>query len=328
MGATLTRMYHSGECSVGDIAKALHVTVQTIYPHMRLLGLPLLGQPGCKLRNYRSYGPRYNEVVFSRNQVAFLTARNLEGWSDSRIARELKMPEGPVRKLRENLGLRPRIFKPIPIGHRHGNLVVLKQMSPKHKKGADSLAGLSSRSLCRCDCGRRIAIFNEDLRSGNTKTCGCRIHLRNLDSEWIRIYHSYRSGAMARGVRFSLDLSQVRQLCSMCCFYCGGKDSNIANPPRRSHPTRTPLAYNGIDQVVPCGGYRCGNVLPCCRFCNRAKDNLPLNMFLFWIQRIFRRPLTTASVQQAAASLGDELRRREPKQDSTKRVELGWVRTK
>jgi hypothetical protein len=51
MDATLTRMYESGQCSVGDIARQIGVTAQTVYPQLRRLGLPLLGKPGCRLRN-------------------------------------------------------------------------------------------------------------------------------------------------------------------------------------------------------------------------------------------------------------------------------------
>src|SRR5208283_3014330 len=98
MDAVLTSMYESGECSVGDIASKLGVTVQTVCPHMRLLRLPLTGEPGCNLRNYRSYGPRYNEVVFSEEQKALIVLRNSEGKHDTEIARELGVLEAPVRK--------------------------------------------------------------------------------------------------------------------------------------------------------------------------------------------------------------------------------------
>jgi hypothetical protein len=95
MDATLTRMYESGKCSVGDIAKQIGVTAQTVYPQLRRLGLPLLGKPGCKLRNYKCYGPRYNEIIFSKKQVAVVARRNAEGWHDSKIARALGIPEAP-----------------------------------------------------------------------------------------------------------------------------------------------------------------------------------------------------------------------------------------
>jgi hypothetical protein len=134
MDATLTKMYKSGECSVGDIANKIGVTVPTVYAHMRRLGLPLLGNPGCKLRNYKSYGPRYNEIIFSKKQITLVARRNAEGWHDSKIARALGIPAGPVRKVRHKLGLPAHIRKPIPIGIRFGNLVVLKSAESQEQK--------------------------------------------------------------------------------------------------------------------------------------------------------------------------------------------------
>lgn len=308
MDAILTGMYNSGECSAGDIAEKLKVTVQTVYPHMRLLGLPLLGEAGCGLRNYKSYGPRYNELVFSKEQEALIVLRNGEGKHDSEIARELGIPEGPIRKFRKKLDLPAHsCVKLIPVGARFGCLVVRAAISPERKRGADSEHGLSSRSLCLCDCGKECPAFNEDLRSGNKVTCGCRIDLKNPDSEWIRVFHSVKSSAKSRNLEMGLSLLQVKHLCTMPCFYCGLRQSNSTMPPKRGRDSRTSLMYNGIDQVVPCGGYRPGNVLPCCSICNRAKDNQSLDEFLPWVNRLHGKQFTKEGVLNAANDLGEEL---------------------
>ncbi len=234
---------------------------------------------------------------------------NAEGWSDPRIARQLKASANSVRRLRKRLGLPARGRKVIPIGTRHGNLIVLKAVSPKGKKTGLASNALGSRSLCECDCGGQRVAFNEDLRSGNTTTCGCRINLRNLDSEWIRVFHQYLGGAKRRGVIFTLSLEQVKQICSLPCRYCGAKESNVALPPKGCHQSRTPLRYNGIDQVFPGAGYHPGNVLPCCSFCNRAKGNLALEIFIPWINRVFSQHLKARSIKAAAIKLGGELKR-------------------
>jgi hypothetical protein len=130
MDISLTQLYESGECSVNDIAAKIGVTVQTVYPHMRRLGLPLLGQAGCKLRDYKSYGPRYNEVIFSKEQIALVGQRNAQGWHDSTIGRELRISPIAVRKLRKRLGLPAHIRKAIPIGTR--------QRKPSCAKGVES----------------------------------------------------------------------------------------------------------------------------------------------------------------------------------------------
>lgn len=50
-------------------------------------------------------------------------------------------------------------------GERFGRLVVIKRVG-KNKQG-------KSLWLCRCDCGNEIIVRGSDLKSGNTKSCGC-----------------------------------------------------------------------------------------------------------------------------------------------------------
>jgi hypothetical protein len=69
-----------------------------------------------------------------------------------------------------------------------------------------------------------------------------------------------------------------------------------------------PLKYNGIDQVVPCVGYRPGNVLPCCFFCNRAKGNVSLKEFLPWVNLLHKKELSIETVMDAAKALGEKLK--------------------
>lgn len=57
-------------------------------------------------------------------------------------------------------------IKPIPEGTRFGKLTVLSPDKPDDKYN-------KSRSICRCDCGNTITMFNERLRQNNTKSCGC-----------------------------------------------------------------------------------------------------------------------------------------------------------
>lgn len=51
-------------------------------------------------------------------------------------------------------------------GQRFGRLVVIEE--------APKLQGNRKRRwLCQCDCGKNIVVFHGNLRSGNTKSCGC-----------------------------------------------------------------------------------------------------------------------------------------------------------
>lgn len=57
-------------------------------------------------------------------------------------------------------------------GREFGRLTVVER--------AGSLVGHRGRKkpawLCRCDCGEELPVRGDDLRSGNTKSCGCLLH--------------------------------------------------------------------------------------------------------------------------------------------------------
>ena len=50
-------------------------------------------------------------------------------------------------------------------GHRFGRLTAIKPIG--------IIRGTSTTWLCICDCGKEINVAIKDLRSGNTKSCGC-----------------------------------------------------------------------------------------------------------------------------------------------------------
>jgi hypothetical protein len=74
-------------------------------------------------------------------------------------------------------------------GERFHNLVVIKE-GPKDPKRQER------RYYCRCDCGTTTLVQSGRLRSGNTKSCGCRRithgHTRG-NKNGTRTYHSWRS---------------------------------------------------------------------------------------------------------------------------------------
>lgn len=55
------------------------------------------------------------------------------------------------------------------IGNRYGRLVVIKEVNPhvliskKHRR----------KVVCKCDCGKSKTFLLENIRNGNTKSCGC-----------------------------------------------------------------------------------------------------------------------------------------------------------
>lgn len=58
----------------------------------------------------------------------------------------------------------------IEIGTQFGNLTMIQDLGYRKQNSRDKRARWS---LCRCICGTEIEVSNNNLRSGNTKSCGC-----------------------------------------------------------------------------------------------------------------------------------------------------------
>lgn len=74
-------------------------------------------------------------------------------------------------------------------GQKFGYLTVISRAENDKYGGA--------RWLCKCDCGKKKTVLGTDLRTGNTKTCGCtRINYLGLSQTrayrvWSRLVNSY-----------------------------------------------------------------------------------------------------------------------------------------
>lgn len=66
-------------------------------------------------------------------------------------------------------------------GVRFGNLVVISK-SRKHQFPSGQIEILW---LCKCDCGNEVEVFGRNLKTGNTKSCGClRENLKTKHGLW------------------------------------------------------------------------------------------------------------------------------------------------
>lgn len=146
---------------------------------------------------------------------------------------------------------------------------------------------------CVCDCGNSIDVQSAHLRSGHTQTCGCtrveRMRSDNPASSRIlsestphRILLSrYRRGAQERGLEFDLSEEDVRALVSSCCSYCLRPPSQVMKLKRWN------FVHTGIDRVDNDIGYVRGNCVACCRFCNRAKNDMSMESFKGMVISLF-----------------------------------------
>lgn len=96
------------------------------------------------------------------------------------------------------------------------------------------------------------------------------------------VYGRYKHGAKSRGHSFELTIKEFDELSKLLCHYCGADPSNTAYVSKNTGY----FIYNGIDRKDNTKGYFLENCVPCCRVCNRAKNNMLYEDFVAWITRV------------------------------------------
>ena len=185
------------------------------------------------------------------------------------------------------------------LGKRFGMLVVLRFVS--RIKGR-------SHWWCKCDCGVETEVSLVRLTKSRPKgivSCGCinskRISEMNRLPKGVAalnsLYIHYKNSAKDRNLSFKLTKEEFIELTQSLCHYCGVSPSQECKG--RNHGS---YMYNGIDREDSKKGYTIENCVPCCKTCNFAKNNLSLEEFLAWIDRLVKfrtqqKPESPATVQ-------------------------------
>jgi hypothetical protein len=151
---------------------------------------------------------------------------------------------------------------------------------------------------CVCDCGNLKVLHTGNLRSGNTKSCGCfakdSAKNRALPNHGGVINHiilQYKRHAKQRGFEFELTKEFVSEIIFKPCFYCGVVGGNL----KKTKNFKEGLKHNGIDRIDSSLNYTIDNVVPCCGRCNIGKSNMKKDDFLDWVSRIFNHQQAMAS---------------------------------
>ena len=140
---------------------------------------------------------------------------------------------------------------------------------------------------CLCDCGNTITIPTTNLTTDKTKSCGCLrgrpSHPEGLAS-FNRLYIQYKQNAKKRDYKFELTKDQFREITKQNCIYCGVMP---AQSTLNSKNSNGPYIYNGVDRLDNLKGYIEDNCVPCCKYCNYAKNDLTEEEFLNRIVKIY-----------------------------------------
>jgi len=142
-----------------------------------------------------------------------------------------------------------------------------------------------------CDCGKSTIVFGQDLRSGKTKSCGCGVNAIKYNDRSMpafnAVYHMYKRTAKKRGLLFDIPIIIFRDMTKKECYYCGIYESNTQRIKSGEHISE--YTYNGIDRVDNTKGYTLDNIVPCCRHCNIAKNELTHSNFIALCKRVAAR---------------------------------------
>jgi len=163
--------------------------------------------------------------------------------------------------------------------------------------------------LCKCSCGNEILISASCLLNKKRPriSCGCKNFTKTHGNQkfedpkivsYKALIKRYRMSAKdkTKNISWSLTEDQAIQLFNGNCFYCGSSPISTYNVYKTKagrfttqHVDRAKKAeiqYNGIDRIDSSLGYEISNVVSCCTICNFAKNELSLEDFYKWIEKL------------------------------------------
>ena len=193
------------------------------------------------------------------------------------------MPKGQpgvLRKTRNDLA-----------GKVYGRLTVVERQGSRERNGKI----VAAQWLCRCECGEETLAESSHLNKGQKQSCGClqeeqRALWKKPETnpgtkkkgfkKYLKAHAKFRemrhTATTSRGIMWTIpEEEKYINWLTDDCSYCGIK-AGIITP------------YQGFDRVDSSDYYRVGNVVPCCKYCNRAKNDLTTEEFLDWIIRIHK----------------------------------------
>lgn len=140
--------------------------------------------------------------------------------------------------------------------------------------------------LCRCDCGTEKVVKGEDLRNGDTKSCGClndekrserAPHMYEVCIRYTPEMASAHKIWKARGYNEGMSFDEFYELSQMDCFFCGAKPSNVSNSAKYDKKssdfakTNGDFIYNALKKINIELQYTKENSSPCCKECEKQK---------------------------------------------------------
>ena len=183
-------------------------------------------------------------------------------------------------------------------GERYGRLLVLEYSGKDHR----------GKHLwrCRCDCGNEKIVVGDNLSSGKSNSCGClkKEFLSKKGNQFglysdrrLAIYKVQYSHLKRRHANFNGEVFPFEEFVEKSespCYYSGIEFSKEIQD-RRNETIKDGLLSdvvvkcNGIDRINSEIGYTSKNTIPCCKYCNTAKNTMTQEEFKRWIIRVYEK---------------------------------------
>lgn len=103
----------------------------------------------------------------------------------------------------------------------------------------------------------------------------------------------------SRTVAWTLSREEVLLLVRQRCHYCDSEPSQV----KHSNGRHQTVFFNGIDRLDSDCGYIQGNVVPCCKWCNFAKNTQSYPQFKEWVKRTYRNLFKASKATETAQNL-------------------------
>lgn len=200
---------------------------------------------------------------------------------------------GSKKSATTNTGL-SRCNITIKIGDKFNKLTILERLQNNEKQ--------NSIFKCICECGEIKNLPGSMVKNGYIKSCGClqkevMFNRRTEAAIYNVLYRSIRTDCKKRNIPFNITVSDIKDIVNKKCVYCNREpyDKKCRNHTSNSSLEGDCLILHGIDRVIPNLGYTIGNVVTCCKYCNRAKSDLSLEDFKNLITLIFENYVKTSN---------------------------------
>jgi len=193
-------------------------------------------------------------------------------------------------------------------GKKIGYVLVLEETDSKVYNNGKKATNKVRQWICLCDCGNKFTANLGKLNGCYSKivSCGCQNYINHKNRKQDPQETSFKSlfrrtshNAGLRNIEFKIKYEDFKRISLSDCHYCGSEPSNRYNvymskngnarKGSKEWMSKGWIKTNGIDRLDSSICYKMNNVVPCCRTCNFAKNDLTTKEFLAWIKKIYEK---------------------------------------